>query len=53
MLYKGFIWVQVAQGEDHWWFFCKRELNFGINKKRKFVELLIGSSRRTVPQGVN
>jgi len=33
MRYKGFIWVHVAEVEDHWWFFCKRELNFGINKR--------------------
>jgi len=33
MRYKGSIWVHVAHVEDHWWLFCKREWNFGINKR--------------------
>jgi hypothetical protein len=25
MRYKGFVWVNMAEVEDHWWLLCKRE----------------------------
>jgi hypothetical protein len=34
---KGFIWVRVAQVEDHWWLFYRRDLDFGINKRGNFL----------------